>query len=115
MGRKPSKGAGSPVSIRLADDLQTKLETAAFSLEMSVHDTMRLAMKIGLKHFQKINYDLAGAVSAQVEALEKIEPRTVIQGQITEPSVSLVQMQDHLEATKARMEAIQKRSGQRKA
>jgi hypothetical protein len=64
MGRNPHPSSGSPISIRLADDLRKDLSEAAKLLGLSEHDTMRIAMQVGLKHFGAIDHDLATAILA---------------------------------------------------
>jgi hypothetical protein len=62
MGRKTLPGGGSPLSIRISDKLKTDLVAAASELGMTEHDTLRLAMQIGFKHFVAIDYDLAETI-----------------------------------------------------
>ncbi len=65
MGRKTLPGGGSPISIRVSDQLKDQLATAASGLGLSEHDTLRLAMQIGFKHFAAIDHDLAATIMAQ--------------------------------------------------
>lgn len=81
MGRKTLQGGGSPISIRVSDQLKTDLAKAAEGLGLSEHDTLRLAMQIGFKHFAAIDHNLAEAVMAQSGLTPKQSPHTVIQGQ----------------------------------
>lgn len=59
------------MSIRVTAALREELAEAAKLLNLSEHDTMRLAMQLGLKHFRAIDYDLAGAVISQSNVLQK--------------------------------------------
>jgi len=65
MGRKTLPGGGSPLSIRISDKLKNELVETAKELGMTEHDTLRLAMQIGFKHFAAIDYDLAETVIKQ--------------------------------------------------
>lgn len=71
MGRKTLPGGGSPISIRVSDQLKTDLSKAAEGLGLSEHDTLRLAMQIGFKHFAAIDHDLAAAIIAKSGLLPK--------------------------------------------
>lgn len=77
------------MSIRLADDLKSKLAEASELLGFSEHDTMRLAMQVGLKHFAAINHDLAAAVlTSSPIAPSKQQAPTVKTGQTAPPAAS---------------------------
>lgn len=65
MGRKTLPGGGSPLSIRISDKLKAELVDAAKELGMTEHDTLRLAMQIGFKHFAAIDYNLAETIIKQ--------------------------------------------------
>lgn len=45
--------------ISMDPELDQKIKLAADRLDMSKSDVMKLAMKIGLEDFRRINYDLA--------------------------------------------------------
>jgi hypothetical protein len=77
MGRRPTE-QGDPISIRLKATLVAQLTHAADELELSLHDTMRQCMKIGLEDLKRCNYNLAGAIVDQAHKQE-------IQGWLREP------------------------------
>jgi hypothetical protein len=62
MGRRPTE-QGDPISIRLKASLVEHLTEAANQLDLSLHDTMRQCMKIGLADLKAINYDIASTIS----------------------------------------------------
>lgn len=68
MGRQKTT-AGQPVSIRISDRLMSDLDAAKEELELSLHDTMRQSMKVGLEMLKRCDYDLASTV---VDAGSKI-------------------------------------------
>lgn len=70
------------MSIRVTAALREELAEAAKLLNLSEHDTMRLAMQLGLKHFRAIDYDLAGAVISQSNVLQKPQPQSVKSGPV---------------------------------
>lgn len=69
MGRRATE-QGDPISIRLKGSLVEHLTQAANQLDLSLHDTMRQCMKIGLEDLRRCDYDLAGAVVTQAHAQE---------------------------------------------
>jgi len=83
MGRKPSDDPGIPVSLRINDELQKQLDHAARLLQMSTAEVMRLAMRIGLEHFKRIDYDLAKQIVDTVAATGKQNIVTFPQDQFT--------------------------------
>lgn len=56
MGRRTTE-QGNPVSIRLKKSLLDDLAHAAEQLDLSLHDTMRKCLKIGLAELERINFD----------------------------------------------------------
>jgi hypothetical protein len=68
------------MSIRVTSALREDLAEAAKQLNLSEHDTMRIAMQLGIKHFRAIDYDLAGAVIAQSNILQKPQSPAVNSG-----------------------------------
>ena len=66
MGRQKT-APGNPLSIRISEKLLAKLDKAKAELDLSLHDTMREAMKIGLADLESIGYDTAGAVVQQAK------------------------------------------------
>ena len=62
MGRRKSTELGTPVSIRISDELQSQLDTAAVRLGIPMHEVMRFACRVGIEHFKRIGYDVPSAV-----------------------------------------------------
>lgn len=67
-----------PIPIRLPASLLAKIEQAADKLQLSKQDVMREAMKLGLAHYARIEWDVQGAVLDKSAALAppKIIPVT---------------------------------------
>ena len=63
------KKVSSP--IRIDADLEQRIDEAARLTGLSKADVMRLAMRIGFEDLRKIDYDIAGNVSATVNPSEK--------------------------------------------
>lgn len=61
MGRRATE-SGEPLSIRLKSSLVEELTAAGKELELSLHDTIRQCLKIGLEDLRRIDYDLASVV-----------------------------------------------------
>lgn len=59
---KTDEGTGSPISIRLTEEIQNKLEDTAKRLGLPVSAVMRLCFQIGIEHFRRAGYDIASAV-----------------------------------------------------
>jgi DNA-binding MurR/RpiR family transcriptional regulator len=59
-----AKDKTTPVPIRIEPELDAKIEEAARLTGLSKADVMRLAMRIGFEDLRKIDYDLAGIISA---------------------------------------------------
>lgn len=94
MGRKTLPGGGSPLSIRVSDQLKNQLTVAAEGLGLSEHDTLRLAMQIGFKHFAAIDHDLAATIMAQSGLAPKTDepkhqPQPVKSGPTAKPTAAL--------------------------
>jgi hypothetical protein len=70
------------MSIRVTASLRDDLAEASKLLNLSEHDTMRLAMQVGIKHFRAIDYDLAGAVISQSNLLQKPQPQAANSGPV---------------------------------
>lgn len=49
-------------TVRLTDDIATRLNTAAEKLGMAKQDVVRMATDIGLAHLENVKYDLAKCV-----------------------------------------------------
>lgn len=54
-------------TVRLTDDIATRLNTAAEKLGMAKQDVIRLATDIGLKHLESVKYDIAQSVLCQAK------------------------------------------------
>ena len=54
-------------TVRLTEDLSKKLDFASESLKMAKQDSIRLALEIGLKYLDSINYDLPKVIFDAVE------------------------------------------------
>lgn len=54
--------SSKPIPIAIPNELLAKIELAAEKLGLSKQDTMREAMKLGLAHYERINWDIQGAV-----------------------------------------------------
>lgn len=69
-----------PIPLKLSTDLLAKIKYAADRLGISQQDTMREAIRIGLKQWARIGYDTAGAVldapTAYAKAPTAAEPLT---------------------------------------
>ena len=65
MGRGKSNEGGEPISIRISPELRAKIDEAAKGLQLSVHDTMRKSMKLGLAYYRSIGYDEESVLLAQ--------------------------------------------------
>lgn len=56
-------------SLKVSDQTFKKLQEAVSNSEMSVADIRRWALTLGLDALKRMNYDVEGFLSAQVEAL----------------------------------------------
>ena len=56
-----------PVTIRLNRSIQQQLDECAEKTGLKVTDLMRLCMRIGLEHFNRIDYDTAKCIVDAVE------------------------------------------------
>ena len=54
--------SSKPIPIAVPNDLLAKIELDSTKLGWSKQDTMREAMKLGLAHYERINWDIQGAV-----------------------------------------------------
>lgn len=59
-----SKERTVPVPLRIEPELDAKIEEAARRTGLTKADVMRLAMRIGFEDLRRINYDIAGTISA---------------------------------------------------
>ncbi len=56
MGRRSTE-QGDPISIRLKKSLVDDLKQAAKQLDLSLHDTIRKCLRIGLAELERIDFD----------------------------------------------------------
>jgi hypothetical protein len=70
---RPKTGGSKPVPLRLDEQLSRDVETASRQLREDAAATMRLAMRIGLKYLDRIQYDVAGAVLEQAASRASID------------------------------------------
>lgn len=70
-GYTQTRPSGKPLPIRLPEELLERVQVVADALGMSVADTMRLSMRIGLEDLKRVDYDLAQLV---VDAAHKRPP-----------------------------------------
>ena len=54
--------SSKPIPIAISNDLLAKIEYAAEKLGWTKQDTMREAMKLGLKFYERIGWDTTGAI-----------------------------------------------------
>ena len=57
-----SLDADKPIPIRVPNDLKAKIDYAASKLGWTTQQTMREAMRLGLEFYERIDYDVPGAV-----------------------------------------------------
>lgn len=66
MPNTPKKVVSAP--LRISPELKEKLDQASEALGIKQAEVMRLALDIGLADLRSINWDIAGAVLAAVQA-----------------------------------------------
>lgn len=54
--------SSKPTPIAIPNEMLSRIEYAAKQLGMSKSEVMRMTMAVGLEHFARINYNLAGAI-----------------------------------------------------
>lgn len=62
VGRRKSNEGGEPLSIRISPELRAQITEAAKALNISEHDAMRQAMRLGLRYLRSISYDVDGVL-----------------------------------------------------
>jgi len=86
--KKIDEGTGKPISIRLSEQYQSQLETAAKRLDLPISEVMRLCLRIGMEHFTRIDYDTAKCIVDAVDKAKDLPTKTIEGGQCADTAHS---------------------------